>query len=126
MQYTCLLFIPEDRYTVPTGCRNPLTCISIDFVSHHVHLFFVVRTTKQLRVLDHVLITGAQSYAAHHTHETLFVEHALARSHYQFTGCDMITATAATSVHTPRNVRGKKKKCNSFACALHSRYYNTN
>lgn len=80
---------------------DSLTCIPIDLVSHHVHLLLVVRTTKQLRVFNYILIAGAQSYAAHHADETLFVENALARAHYQFTGRDVITATTATTVNTP-------------------------
>lgn len=73
----------------------------VDLVAHHVHLLLVVRPAEELRVLDHILIAGAQPLAAHHAHETLFVEHALARPHHQFPGGDVIAATAATPVHAP-------------------------
>lgn len=73
----------------------------VDLVAHHVHLLLVVRPAEELRVLDHILVAGAQPLAAHHAHETLFVEHALARPHHQFPGRDVIAATAATPVHAP-------------------------
>lgn len=73
----------------------------VDLVAHHVHLLLVVRPAEQLRVLDHILIAGAQPCAAHHANETLFVEHALARPHHQFPGRDVVAATAATPVHAP-------------------------
>lgn len=82
--------------------QDSLTCTPIDLVSHHVHFFLVVRTAKQLRVFNYILIAGAQSYTAHHADETLFVENALARAHYQFTSRYVIAATPATTINTPK------------------------
>ena len=82
--------------------KNSQTCALVNFVSHHVHLFLIIWTTKQLRVLNHILITSAQTYTAHYTNKTLFMENALACSHYQFTSSDMITTTATTTVYTPK------------------------
>lgn len=51
---------------------------------HHLHLFFVIDSAKELALFDHVQITFLQPDAAHDANETPQMEDALASPHHQF------------------------------------------